>query len=68
MHSILKVQRISRRCATDTVYRLETAEEGRIEDEILRLDLKLKSNDHDHRKQKQKSSVMVLFVYVMLKM
>lgn len=65
MHSILKVQRISRRCATDTVYRLETAEEGRIEDEILRLDLKLKSNNHDHR---NKSSLMVLFVYTMLNM
>lgn len=65
MHSILKVQRISRRCATDTVYRLETAEEGRIEDEILRLDLKLKSNNHNHR---NKSSLMVLFVYTMLKM
>lgn len=52
MHSILEVQRISRRCATDTVYRLETAEEGRIEDEILRLDLKLKSNNHDHRNRR----------------
>lgn len=36
MHSILKVQIISRRCATDTVYRLVTTEEGRTEDEMLR--------------------------------
>lgn len=35
MHSILKVQRISHRCATDTVYRLLTIEEGRAETQIL---------------------------------
>lgn len=34
MHSILKVQRISHGCATDTVYRLMTTEEGRIEAQI----------------------------------
>jgi len=36
MHSILKVQRISHGCATDTVYRLVTIEEGREEAQILR--------------------------------
>lgn len=35
MHSILKVQRISHGCATDTVYRL-VIEEGRVEAQILR--------------------------------
>lgn len=38
MHSILKVQRISHRCATDTVYRLVTIEEGRVEAQILMSD------------------------------
>lgn len=36
MHSILKVQRISHRCVTDTVYRLVTIEEGRVEAQIPR--------------------------------
>lgn len=36
MHSILIVQRISHRCATDTVYRTVTTEEGRAEAQILR--------------------------------
>lgn len=36
MHSILKVQRISHGCATDTVYRLVTIKEGRKEAQILR--------------------------------
>ena len=35
MHSILKVQRISHGCATDTVYRLVTTEEGRAEVQTL---------------------------------
>lgn len=46
MHSILQVQRISHRCATDTVYRLVTVEEGRVEAQILRRSdqIKLTSN------------------------
>lgn len=69
MHSILQVQRISHRCATDTVYRLVTVEEGRVEAQILRRSDQIKLTSGESRSQPQKvetereTLLLVSFVY-----
>lgn len=70
MHSILKVQRISHGCATDTVYRLVTTEEGRIAAQILRCSDQIERRTPNERVKitttESRNGVRVLLVCIML--